>query len=260
MSLLAVVGLTATFLMGMVLGLAGAGGSILTVPILVYLFGVPPSQATGVSLAIVGGVALVAAFIAWRKGDLDSKAAFLFGLPSVVIAFSIRRWLIPSIPDSIGGINKESLLLILFALAMFLAARAMLRGSTPDESRVRRPAQWILGGLGAGLVTGVLGAGGGFVIVPALHAGMGLPIRKAIGTSLAVISLNATAGLAAEVSTESTIPWEIAGKLGLVALLGMGLGSALQSVIPGKKLKTGFGILIIAVAIFILGNEIFAAR
>ena len=260
MTPLEIIGLIATLLMGVVLGLAGAGGSILTVPILVYLFGVSATQATGVSLAIVGGVAFLAAIIAHRKGDLDPKAAVLFGIPSVLIAFSIRRWLIPAVPESIGGLHKESLLLVLFALAMFMAARAMLRGTTGDQSSVRRPSQWILGGLGAGTVTGVLGAGGGFVIVPALHAGMGLPIRKAIGTSLAVISLNAGAGLLAEIATQSDIPWEIAGRLGLFAVGGMALGMALQSRISNKKLKVGFGILIIGVAIFILGNEIFAFR
>lgn len=257
MGLIEVGGLFASLVMGMVLGLVGAGGSILTVPILVFLFGLTSTQATGVSLAVVGGVALVGAALASRKGEFDSKAAITFGLPSVVVAFSIRRWLMPAIPDSLGPVSKDSALLIVFAAIMFIAARAMLRKTQAPESREGSVGRWLVGGIGAGVITGVLGAGGGFVIVPALSAGMGLPMRKAIGTSLAVIAMNSAAGLLAEWMTQSTIDWILVGKVGGVALVGMFVGAALRSRVSSANLKVGFGYLVIAVAIFILGQEIF---
>lgn len=257
MSLIEVGGLIAALVMGMVLGLVGAGGSILTIPILVYLFGLTPSRATGVSLAVVGGVALVGAVLASRKGEFDSKAAVTFGLPSVVIAFSIRRWLMPTIPDALGPMSKDSALLVLFAAIMFIAARAMLRKSQPPENQEPNVGRWLAGGIGAGVITGVLGAGGGGVIVAALSAGMGLPMRKAVGTSLAIIAMNSTAGLLAEWMTQAVIDWSLVGKVGGVALIGMFVGAALRSRVSSANLKTGFGYLVIAVAIFILGQEIF---
>lgn len=257
MSLIEISGLLASLVMGMVLGLVGAGGSILTVPILVYLFGLPPTQATGVSLAVVGGVALVGAVLASRKGEFDSKAAVIFGLPSVVIAFSIRRWLIPIIPASLGPVSKDSALLILFAAIMFVAARAMLRKSQGPENQEPSVWRWLAGGIGAGVITGVLGAGGGGVIVAALSAGMGLPMRKAVGTSLAIIAMNSTAGLTAEWMTQHTIDWVLVGQIGGIAVVGMFVGTALRSRVSSANLKTGFGYLVIAIAIFILGQEIF---
>lgn len=254
------IGLAVSFAMGMVLGLAGAGGSILTVPILVYLFGLAPSRATGASLAIVGGVAWAGAILAARKGEFEPKAALLFGLPSVLVAFAIRRWLMPALPETFGGVSKDSALLILFALTMLIAARAMLKKRAEREDRENNATRWLLGGLGAGLVTGVLGAGGGFVIVPALNVGMGLPMRKAIGTSLAVIGMNAGVGLTAEWLSKVDIAWATVGVVGGVALAGMVVGMALQARIPAARLKTGFGYLIILVAIFILGKEFFGGR
>ncbi len=260
MSPLEIGGFVAALAMGVVLGLVGAGGSILTVPILVYLFGLLPSHATGVSLAVVGGVALIGAGMAWRKGQFDGKAAFVFGLPSVVVAFLIRRWLMPILPESFGVLSKDSVLLILFATIMFVAAKAMLSKRVAREDQETGFIHWLAGGVGAGLITGVLGAGGGFVIVPALNAGMGLPMRKAIGTSLAVIAMNSAAGLVAEWLIRSPIQWGLAAKVGGVALIGMALGMSLQSQIPGNGLKKGFGFLIILVALFILGQEFFGTR
>lgn len=257
MNYVELIGFGLTLVMGMVLGLVGAGGSILTVPILVYFFGLAASRATGASLAIVGGVALVGAVLAWRKGDLDFRAVLLFGIPSVAVAFTIRRWGVPAIPDLVYGLSKDTLLLILFAVAMVIAAYAMLKRREPARVDVKHPSQWIIGGLGAGTVTGLLGAGGGFVIVPALTAGMGLPMRQAIGSSMAIISLNSAAGLVAEVQAQPAVDWSLVAQVGAVALVGLAVGSALQSRVSSTKLKVGFGRLIIVVAAVIIIREMF---
>jgi uncharacterized protein len=251
------VGYALTLVMGMTLGLIGAGGSILTVPILVYAFAMTASRATGASLAIVGGVAAIGALLAWQRREVAGQALVLFGIPSVAISFSVRRFLVPMFPASMGGISKDSLILLLFVAVMFGAAWAMIRGREPQVDQKSSPWKWLLGGVAAGLVTGILGAGGGFIIVPILNAAMGLSMRTAVGTSLGLIALNSSAGLVAEAQT-NPIDWSVIAPIGLVALVGLGIGVLLQKSVPAKGLKKGFGWMIVVVALTILGREVFS--
>jgi uncharacterized membrane protein YfcA len=249
-------GFLLTLLMGLTLGMIGAGGSILTVPILVFFFGLPASEATGASLAIVGGVALVGALLAWHRGEVEGRALLLFGAPSVAVAFLVRRLLVPAIPQEVGGISKDSLLLILFAVVMFGAAWVMIRGREPDKEPKLSALNWLASGVAAGLVTGLLGAGGGFIIVPVLSAGLGLSMKRAVGTSLGLIAMNAASGLGAEVLTNPSIDWALAGTVGALALVGLGIGIRLQHLVSARRLKVGFGWMIVVVAVVVLGREI----
>ncbi len=250
------VGLALALFMGLTLGLVGAGGSILTVPLLVYFFGLTPTRATGTSLAIVGGVALVGAIMAWRRGEVSGKAALMFGVPSVATAFLVRRFLMPAVPNIVFGISKETLILLLFAVVMFTAAYSMLKKREPKENQSPKGSIWLMSGVAVGTLTGVLGAGGGGIIVPALNAGMGLPMRLAIGSALCIIALNATAGLVADLSVGPPIDWSLVGLIGTLALVGLAIGATVQKRVPVQHLKIGFGWMIVAIAVSIVGREV----
>lgn len=250
-----VVGLLLTVLMGISLGLIGAGGSILTVPILVYLFQLPASQATGASLVIVGSVALVGAILAGQRGEVVARAAILFGIPSVMTSFLVRRFLIPALPERLGPVNKDAAILILFAALMLAAAYSMIR-SKGDRRQTEGPAiQWIAAGFVAGLVTGVLGAGGGFLIVPALSMVMGLDMRKSVGTSLAIISMNSAVAFFADLLVRGAPDWKLVGMISFIAVGGLLVGARLRERFSQSHLKMLFGWFVVAVAIFVLFKE-----
>lgn len=260
-----IVGYIASLLIGISLGLIGGGGSILTVPVMVYLFGVQPLLATSYSLFIVGSTSLVGAFNNFRKGLVNIKAVLLFGVSSVATIFLTRKYLVPAIPKNIvtiGHVNiTEALLtMILFAVLMLIASISMIRNRTitvKEEAECRecvRFGKLVVYGVVIGLVTGLLGAGGGFLLIPVLVLLLKLPMKKAIGTSLMIIALNSLIGFTGDLG-HFLIDWSFLFKITAIAVTGIFIGGALNKKIAGDKLKKGFGWFVLVMGIYIIVKE-----
>lgn len=256
-------GYIAALFIGISLGLIGGGGSILTVPVLVYLFGLSPVVATSYSLFVVGSTSLIGSVNSYRKGWVDLRTAFLFGASSVITVFIIRRFVVPQIPDIIklGSVSISSSLLtmILFAALMLFASLSMIRtGKQKENPAVKNKGTFILFlyGIDIGLITGFLGAGGGFLLIPALVLVLRLPMKKAIGTSLFIIALNSLIGFMGDAG-HYTINWALLLGVSGVAIAGVFIGGRLGMKIQGTKLKTGFGWFVLLMGIYILVKEIF---
>jgi len=239
-------GLALSLAIGLSLGLIGGGGSIITVPVLVYVLGVPPRSAVGMSLAVVGSTALVSALLHDRRGTVAWRTGAIFagsGVASSYLGSKFTRLVSPQV------------LLLLFGVLMLVVSAVMLtRGhSHPEAAPHHRPSLWreILTGVGVGFLTGFLGVGGGFLIVPALVVFGGLAMRVAIGTSLFVIAVNSAAGLAGHV-TNGDIDWKLTGMVASLALIGALLGSALSHRIHPKGLRRVFAWFVAAVGLFLI--------
>lgn len=246
----AVLGYVLALGVGAVLGILGAGGATLTVPIFVYLFTAPPKVATLLSLGVVGAVSLLGVVRASGKGEIRWDWAARAALPSFVTIWLARRILLPLIPP-----GRDSLLMMAFALLLIAVARSML-AVRAEQRRESIPAtQFVLRASGVGLVTGALGAGGGFLIVPMLTEWAALPFRVAASTSLAVILLNSAFGIWSGWSAE-LLPWASTwlGFAGIAAL-GLVTGSRLASRIPADSLKRGFAWFLVGVAMLTLALE-----
>jgi uncharacterized protein len=259
-----IVGYIASLLIGISLGLIGGGGSILTVPVMVYLFGLQPLLATSYSLFIVGSTSMFGALNNLRKGLVNVKAALLFGASSIVTVFLTRKFLVPAIPKNIftiGGvvITEAMLTMVLFAILMLVASISMIRNkkvATDNEQEMEsfKFGKLVIYGITIGLVTGFLGAGGGFLLIPALVLLLKLPMKKAIGTSLMIIALNSLIGFTGDIG-HFTIDWFFLFKITLIAVVGIFIGGALSKKIPGEKLKKGFGWFVLIMGIYIIVKE-----
>lgn len=257
------IGYVSSAFMGIVLGLIGGGGSILTVPILVYLFGFTPVVATGSSLFVVGTTAVTGALRFAKGGKLRVREGLYFALPSVVGVLAARRLLLPLVPPQLfefGGmaITKDIILMLLFASLMLLASFKMLRGSTPVVLGSDKPTLNIPGlvsrGLLVGLVTGFIGAGGGFLIVPALVFLLGLTMSEAVGTSLLIIAFNSLVGFVGGRGAES-LPWDILLPMTALAIGGLLIGGWLQKRFSERQLKKSFGWFVLIVGGLILIDQ-----
>jgi hypothetical protein len=249
--------LAGAVVMGLTLGLIGGGGSILAVPLLVYILGVPASSATYQSLFVVGVCAAIGAAPLAKKGLVSPKTALLFFLPSLAGVLLARRVILPGIPEAIpipgGVLAKDTLLLVAFGGVMLSAAISMLRGPSPSPSSSVEPAQPASGrrarttglvGFLVGITTGFVGAGGGFLIVPALVNptwGLGLSMRQAVGTSLTIIALNSLSGFASDWWAGKPTDWATLLPFTAAAVVGIALGTRLGAKIPGASLKRAFG-------------------
>lgn len=241
------------FAIGLSLGLLGSGGSILTVPVLIYLVGVPEKTAIAESLAIVGLIALAGAVPKWRRGLVDGRNVLLFGLPGMVGAY-LGAW-------SAAFVSGE-FQLVLFAVIMFVAAVLMMRPpklKSPDEPVVRRAAtRIVIDGLIVGAITGLVGVGGGFLIVPALVLLGGLPMHRAIATSLAIIALKSATGFAkySRVLAELDIhmDWSRIAIFAVIGFVGSLLGGSLSNRLPRATLQRGFGVFLLLMGGFILAQ------
>ena len=248
-------------LVGLTLGLIGGGGSILTVPILVYVAQVPALQATTYSLFVVGSASAVGAWQHHKMGLIQWRAAWLFGLPSLVTVFAIRYWLLPVLPPILFNIygftaSRDGVLLIFFAAIMLLAAYGMLQSSkAADTTIIPSPTSLSLRGLLAGAVTGLVGAGGGFLIVPALMFFAGLGIQQAIGTSLFIIAINSAVGFASSAGL-GPVNWSFLLLFTGVAVAGIFVGGWLKRFVPSQKLKPAFGWFVLVMAAVVLGLEL----
>jgi len=253
-------GYLAALLMGMTLGIVGAGGSILTVPILVYLFQIDPILATAYSLFLVGATALVGAIGYAKENLIDYRTACFFGFPSVVGVFVVRRWGVSNLPDEILGLTKGSFVLSIFALVMIMAAITMIRSTKNNSLPGAEPRSFIgasaaiIEGLLVGVITGFVGAGGGFLIVPALVFFLRLPVRTAIGTSLCIIAVKSLLGFCGDLGSSQTIDWSFLLQFTLISSLGIAIGTGLGGKVPADRLKVGFGWFVLltgAVIIFV---------
>ncbi len=259
-----VFGYIASLLIGISLGLIGGGGSILTVPVMVYLFGLQPLLATSYSLFIVGSSSLVGAFTNFRKGLVNIKAALLFGASSIITVFLTRKFIIPSIPKNIFTIGSYTvteplLTMVLFAMLMLVASISMIRNRKvqSEEEECRNPKQignLIVYGVAIGLVTGFLGAGGGFLLIPALVFLLKLPMKKAIGTSLLIIGLNSLIGFTGDLG-HFNIDWFFLFKISGIAMAGIFLGGIIGKRLPAHNLKKAFGWFVLVMGIFIILKE-----
>ncbi|MEB0260722.1 sulfite exporter TauE/SafE family protein [Mucilaginibacter sp. 10I4] len=256
----------AAALIGISLGLIGGGGSILTVPVLVFLFGISPILSTSYSLFIVGTTSLVGAFNNYRKGFVSVKTALLFGLSSITTVFLTRKFIIPAIPKHIVYIGsfdltENILTMLLFAVLMVAAAMAMIRSSRKEEPAVVENkkidlVKLLIYGVAIGLATGLLGAGGGFLLIPTLVLLVGLPMKQAVGTSLMIIALNSLIGFTGDLG-HFHMDWTFLFKITAIAVIGIFAGGMLGKKINGDKLKKGFGWFVLVMGIYIISRELF---
>jgi uncharacterized membrane protein YfcA len=256
----------ASAFIGISLGLIGGGGSIMTVPVLVYLFGTSPLLATSYSLFVVGSTSLVGAFNNYRKGFVSIKTALLFGLTSITTVFLTRKFIIPAIPRHILQIGnfeltENILTMVLFAVLMVAASTAMIRSSGKKEEKELVSDQklnlpkLLLYGIAIGFATGLLGAGGGFLLIPTLVLLVGLPMKEAVGTSLLIIALNSLIGFTGDLG-HFAINWLFLSKITSIAILGIFVGGYLNRKIDGAKLKKGFGYFVLVMGIYIIVREL----
>lgn len=281
----------ASAFIGLSLGLIGGGGSIMTVPVLVYLFGVSPILATSYSLFIVGSTSMVGAFNNYKKGFVNIKTALLFGISSISTVFLTRKFIIPAIPAHIATIGsftvtQNMLTMVLFAVLMVVAATAMIRSGRQSEETLCESAlsefetddkealriegilaasflndkavdlpKLLLFGVAIGLATGILGAGGGFLLIPTLVLLVKLPMKNAIGTSLLIIALNSLIGFTGDLG-HFTIDWFFLFKITVIAIIGIFAGGYINQKVDGARLKKGFGIFVLVMGIYIILREL----
>lgn len=249
-------GIGLAVLIGVSLGLLGGGGSILTVPVFVYVLGYDPKRAIAMSLAVVGTTSLLGAVTHWRAGHVRLRVAGVFGGIAMVGSYAGAR---------LSALVSGTAQLTGFAIVMLVAAGFMLRSATrPEEVRPAPAVSSALLGvlaLAVGLLTGLVGIGGGFLIVPALALGAGLPMRHAIGTSLAVIAFNAFTGFAGYAG-QFAIPWGIIGMFSAAAIVGVFIGSAGARFVAPGTLRKGFAVFLVVMGLFMLyeNREAFTRR
>jgi uncharacterized membrane protein YfcA len=267
MDSIVIIGFASAILIGVSLGLIGGGGSILTVPVLVYILGVDPVLATAYSLFVVGSTSLVGAGTYMKKGLVNYKTALVFAIPSFIAVFLTRKFLVPALPDplfTVGEaiITKNIGIMVFFALIMLAASYSMITAKKcvdcdEDEPVVFNFPMIALEGSVVGVITGIVGAGGGFLIIPALVLLAKLPMKMAVGTSLLIIAAKSLIGFLGDLSTQ-TIDWQMLLIFTSLSIVGIFIGSALSKKINEKILKTGFGWFVLVMGIYIITKELLA--
>ena len=267
MDSIVITGFAAAILIGISLGLIGGGGSILTVPVLVYILGVNPVLATAYSLFVVGSTSLVGAATYMKKGLVNYKTALVFAVPSFIAVFLTRKFLVPALPDplfTVGEaiITKNIGIMVFFALIMLAASYSMITAKKcvncdEDDPVVFNFPMIALEGSVVGVITGIVGAGGGFLIIPALVLLAKLPMKMAVGTSLLIIAAKSLIGFLGDLSTQ-TIDWQLLLIFTGLSIVGIFIGSALSKKINEKVLKTGFGWFVLVMGIYIITKELLA--
>ncbi|MES2863564.1 MAG: sulfite exporter TauE/SafE family protein [Bacteroidota bacterium] len=258
-----IIGFILSILIGISLGLIGSGGSILTIPILVYILHVSPSDSTTYSLFVVGVSALFGSFNGAKNNLLDYKTALYFGLPSVISVFLMRQFLVPLLPKELITISNftlttDLLIMLVFSVLMILASFSMIqkRKIANLESQEINYNSLIIKGFFVGLLTGFVGVGGGFLIIPALLFTAKLPMKKAVTTSLVIIVFNSLLGFLGSIST-TTIDWGFLVFFTAFAVIGIFIGQFLSKKIANEKLKPVFGWFVLFTGIYIILRELF---
>lgn len=259
-----IVGYVAAIFIGVSLGLIGGGGSILTVPVLVYLFRVDAVLATAYSLFIVGSTSVIGSFSYFKKGLVNIKTAIVFGIPSIVSVFLTRAYVVPAIPNELFQVGsfvltKSILLMLLFALLMIFASYSMIKKvkSTEVKEEVKQEFNYpliLVEGVVVGVLTGLVGAGGGFLIIPALVVLSKLPMKEAIGTSLVIIAAKSLIGFLGEGDVRK-MDWVFLSTLTLFAVIGIFIGVSISKKVDGNKLKPAFGWFVLVMGVYILFKE-----
>ena len=258
-------GYIASLLIGLSLGLIGGGGSILTVPVLVYLFGVDPVLATAYSLFIVGATSLVGAFPKYKNGEINIKTAVIFGIPSIISVYATRAFIVPAIPTEVFTIGtfvvtKAILMMMIFAVLMVFASVSMIKGNNNNQEengeQVFNYPMILLEGTIVGVLTGLVGAGGGFLIIPALVIFSKLPMKQAIGTSLLIIAAKSLIGFTGDLGKQ-IMDWQLLISVTILAIIGIFMGNLLGKKISANSLKKGFGWFVLVMGIYIIVKELF---
>jgi uncharacterized protein len=259
-----IIGYIASIFIGIALGLIGGGGSILTVPVLVYLFKIDAVPATAYSLFIVGITSLVGSFSYFKNKLVNIRTAIVFGIPSIISVICTRAYILPAIPKEIFTlgdfvVTKSILLMLLFAILMIAASYSMIKKNVKSEfeNTVEQKFNYpviIFEGAIVGLLTGLVGAGGGFLIIPALVILSKLPMKEAVGTSLAIIAAKSLLGFVSE-NSETIINWNIILSVSAFAIIGIFIGTMLSKKIDGAKLKPAFGWFVLVMGIYIILKE-----
>ena len=260
---LEVLGYFGALLIGIILGITGGGGSILTVPTLVYILNYNPIIATAYSLFIVGTTSGIGTIQNFKKGLVVPKKAFQFAVPSLIGVYLTRKFIVPNIPDVVfyfGSLklSKDTFLIILFAVVMLFAAYSMLKNNKKNEliERTTKSITVVIIQLFfVGVLIGLIGAGGGFLIIPALLNFAQLPMKKAIGTSLLIIAINSLIGFVGDVQN-TIIDWTFLLIFTTISVAGIFIGLYIQKFINEKMLKKLFGVFVLIMAIFILYKEL----
>jgi uncharacterized membrane protein YfcA len=261
-----IIGYLASILIGISLGLIGGGGSILTVPVLVYLFHIEPVLATAYSLFIVGASSLVGALPKYKQGFVNLKTAVIFGIPSIIAVFATRKILVPAIPSELGTIagfeiTKSLMMMLFFAILMVAASFSMIRSKSSSldikyEAQQFNYPMILLEGAFVGMLTGLVGAGGGFLIIPALVMLSKLPMKQAVGTSLLIIAAKSLIGFTGDLG-KNTIDWTLLLSVTTLAIIGIFVGDKLSKHLDGNKLKTGFGWFVLVMGLYIIAQQLF---
>jgi len=267
MEVLEVLGYISALIIGISLGLIGGGGSILAVPVLAYLFSVNEKVATAYSLFIVGASALVGGLKQHLKGYVDWRTAVVFGIPAIVGVTVVRHYVVPALPDvlfTIGDFDftRRMAMFGLFAILMIPAAFSMLkkRKECPEKNDGKVSYNYpliLIEGLLVGAITGMIGAGGGFLIIPALVILANIKMKVAVGTSLIIIAFKSLMGFFLGDALTMDVDWVFLSIFTLISLVGIFIGSYLSNFIDGQKLKKGFGYFILVMAVFIFYMEFF---
>lgn len=261
-----ILGYFGALIVGIILGLIGGGGSILTVPILVYGFGLNPIVATAYSLFIVGTTSIIGAYKKIKEGLVDVKTAIVFAIPSLIAVYITRRYLVLMIPSTVlktdtFEITNNIFIMILFAFIMLLASISMIF-SKNSEDKTQEGTNFnnnflliAFEGILVGLLTGLVGAGGGFLIVPALVLLAKLPMKEAVGTSLLIVASKSLIGFLGDLPNLN-VDWSLLLIFTSISIIGIYLGVYLSQFISGKKLKKGFGYFIFFMAFYIIYKEL----
>ncbi len=267
MTLIEIFGYIGALIIGVSLGLIGGGGSILAVPVLAYLFSVEEKAATAYSLFIVGSSALVGGIKQHFKGYVDWQTAIVFGIPAIIGVTVVRYFVVPVLPDVLFSINSFEFtrrmgMFGLFAILMIPAAFYMLKERKISSQNQIKDVKYnysliLMEGLSVGAITGLIGAGGGFLIIPALVILANVEMKVAVGTSLIIIAVKSLMGFFLGDVFTMDIDWQFLIIFTLLSFVGIFIGSYLSNFINGQKLKKGFGYFIIVMAIFIFYMEFF---
>jgi len=258
---LEIIGYIALIGIGMVLALTGGGGSLLSVPILVYLFSLDVVTATSYSLFIVGTTSLFGAWLKQKDQRIDIRSGIIFTACSVVAIFSTRKWIVPSIPDEVFvygnvALTKRVLILGVFALLAIVSSMAILLKRNYKTEKLEPPRLKMLVpvSFGTGILVGFVGAGGGFLILPSLSFFARLPFKIALGTTLLVIGMNSLIGFVGDVLNYE-INWSFLLVITALAITGMVIGNNYTNRIPIQRVRDSFGWLVLTIALAILVTE-----
>jgi len=266
MDFIEILGYSGALIIGVVLGLIGGGGSILTVPILVYALSFNPVVSTAYSLFVVGSTAMVGAIRNMFKGMVDFRTAIIFSIPAFIAVYLTRAFLIPAIPEVLYSfsesditITKDLAIMLFFAIIMLLASLSMIRnknGDTEEETVIQYNYPLIVvEGAVVGVLTGIVGAGGGFLIIPALVLFAKLPMKKAVATSLLIIAIKSLIGFLGDVQNLD-IDWPFLLTFSSLSIIGIFIGIWLNKFIDGKKLKKAFGWFVLVMGVYIIYKEL----